>query len=236
MGDAVAARARLRPVGRGAGLRPQRADAAGHGRPPARLGGPGQRTSASCRRRAPTPPRPWPSRCSRRAPTSSPPWCSCSPPPTWSSSSVIVLVDPHGLAVRRGRVHRGPHHDHAPGAPSGRSCSPSVDRSCSGAPRPWPDAAGHDHQAMIGVSDQRQTELEAEPWSAEGHSPSRRGPTPPATRWRTSPCCEESWHRVSHRPASPDRWLSRHLCRSRRRRPGRSLGRGLARPDRTGGR
>ena len=44
--------------------------------------------------------------------------------------------------------------------------------------------AGHDHLAMVGVSEARQGDLEAQPWSQKLRSKAR-GPTPPATPWPT---------------------------------------------------
>ena len=83
----------------------------------ARRGAPG---SAPRPRRAPTPRSRWPGRCSARAPASPRRWRSRSPPPTWSSSSGVILALLLGWQFTAGRVRRRPGHD--------RRCSPC----CSG--------------------------------------------------------------------------------------------------------
>ena len=51
---------------------------------------------------------------------------------------------------------------------------------------------GHDHQAMVGVSHERQDELEHTPWRQKLRSKAAWSDAP-VTRWPTSRCCGRSW-------------------------------------------
>ena len=69
-----------------------------------------------------------------------------------------------GLAVRRGRVRRRPDHDRAARARSAASCSRGALVAQARERLQHGIVGGHDHQAMVGVSDERQAELERTPW------------------------------------------------------------------------
>ena len=145
----------------------QRRDAAGHGRPPARGRGTRQRPRAWCRRR-----------CSYAATAMAKSLFQKGADFVDRDDLHVRVDEPRararhrapradGLAVRGGRVRRRTDHDRAP-----RAHRRARRHARAGRARPEATAVGRwatatTTHAMVGVSDERQAELEREPWRAK---------------------------------------------------------------------
>ena len=105
----------------------------------------------------------------------------------------VVLAHPDGLAVRRRRVHRRTDHDRAARAHRrGFVFTRRSGRRRARAPAAG-NAGGHDHQAMVGVSDERQHELERDAVAREAHVEGRVGRRRELHDGRHQDAAERSW-------------------------------------------